>query len=87
MLKNLFVKIIDFLPPRPTMFFGALFVIMPIYPRPHLLEKALMMRNNLVLETIDWVDMGLHVAGGLLALAVYLRFRQRPRQGAEGDNS
>jgi len=69
--------ILDKLPPGPTMFFGAIYVIMPILPEPHLVQKAMMLSQGLALAPIDWLDIVMHSSGGLLALAVYRRGRQR----------
>jgi len=76
--------ILDKLPPGPTMFFGAIYVIMPILPEPHLVQKAMMLSQGLALAPIDWLDIVMHSSGGLLALAVYRRGRQR---AAEAQNS
>ena len=75
--------ILDKLPPGPTMFFGAIYVIMPILPEPHLVQKAMMLSQGLALAPIDWLDIVMHSSGGLLALAVYRRGRQR---AAEAQN-
>jgi len=64
------------------MFFGAIYVIMPILPEPHLVQKAMMLANGLALAPIDWFDIVLHSSGGLLALAVYRRSRQRAAEAA-----
>ena len=72
--------ILDKLPPGPTMFFGAIYVIMPILPEPHLVQKAMMLSQGLTLAPIDWLDIVMHSSGGLLALAVYRRGRQRAAQ-------
>jgi len=69
--------ILDKLPPGPTMFFGAIYVIMPILPEPHLVQKAIMLSKGLDLAPIDWFDIVAHSSGGLLALAVFRRNRQR----------
>jgi len=76
--------ILDKLPPGPTMFFGAIYVIMPILPEPHLVQKAMMLSQGLTLAPIDWLDIVMHSSGGLLALAVYRRGRQR---AAESESS
>jgi len=74
--------ILDKFPPGPTMFFGAIYVIMPILPEPHLVQKAAMLMNGLALQPIDWFDVVAHSSGGLLAVAVYLRSRQRAADAA-----
>jgi len=79
--------ILDKLPPGPTMFFGAIYVIMPILPEPHLVQKALMLVNGLALAPIDWFDIVAHSGGGLLALAVYLRSRRRNAEAASNVTS
>jgi len=82
--------IIDKLPPGPTMFFGAIYVIMPIFPEPHLVQKAMMLSNGLVLAPLDWFDIVAHSAGGLLAVAVYLRQRKlssRPQSSGDEQSS
>lgn len=71
-----FDKFLDLFPVGPTIFFGALYVIMPILPEPHLVQKALMLMNGLQLAPIDWFDVVAHSSGGVLALAVYRRSRQ-----------
>lgn len=68
--------ILDKLPPGPTMFFGAIYVVMPILPEPHLVQKAMMLSEGMVLKPIDWFDIVAHSFGGLLALAVYMRQRE-----------
>ena len=72
--------ILDKFPPGPTMFFGAIYVVMPILPEPHLVQKAVMLMNGLALAPIDWFDIVAHSSGGLLALAVFRRSRQRAAQ-------
>lgn len=72
----MFNFIIDKLPPGPTIFFGSIYVIMPILPEPHLVQKAMMLADGLELAPLDWFDIVAHSAGGLLALAVYLRQRK-----------
>lgn len=69
--------ILDKFPPGLTMFFGAIYVIMPILPEPHLVQKAVMLMNGLALQPIDWFDIVAHSSGGVLAVAVYFRARQR----------
>ncbi|HEY9078512.1 hypothetical protein [Magnetovibrio sp.] len=79
--------ILDKLPPGPTMFFGAIYVVMPILPEPHLVQKAVMLSQGLTLAPIDWLDIVMHSSGGLLALAVYRRSRQRAAEAASASSN
>ena len=74
--------ILDRLPPGPTMFFGAIYFIMPILPEPHLVQKAMMLANGLTLEPIDWFDIVVHSLGGVLAILVWRRRRELNAQAA-----
>lgn len=76
--------ILDRLPPGPTMFFGAIYVIMPVLPEPHLVQKALMLFQGLSLAPIDWFDIVAHSLGGILAVLVWRRQRQLRTQAASG---
>ena len=78
----MFTAIIDKLPPGPTMFFGMIYVVMPILPEPHLVQKAMMVSNGVPLAPIDIFDVFAHSAGGLLALAVFLRQRKLTAEAA-----
>ncbi len=69
--------LLDKFPVGPTMFFGALYVAMPILPEPHLVQKVMMLMNGLYLAPIDWFDMVAHASGGIMAVAVYRRSRQK----------
>ncbi|MBF0250480.1 MAG: hypothetical protein HQL35_07640 [Alphaproteobacteria bacterium] len=71
MLKRLFDK----LPAGPTIAFGALYFIMPIVPEPHLVQKALMIRDGVAFAPIDWLDVVLHSTGGIVAVAKLLSLR------------
>ncbi|MBL4613804.1 MAG: hypothetical protein JKY27_02865 [Magnetovibrio sp.] len=81
------ISVFDRLPPGMTMFFGALYVIMPIMPEPHLVQKAMMLRDGFPLAPLDWFDIVVHSAAGLLAVAMFLRQRHlqsaalKPSQG------
>ncbi|OEJ64134.1 hypothetical protein BEN30_01190 [Magnetovibrio blakemorei] len=77
----------DKLPVGPTIFFGLLYVIMPILPEPHLVQKAMMLMNGLHLAPIDWFDIVAHSGGGLLAFVVYRRSRQVGNTAKNGDVS
>jgi hypothetical protein len=79
--------LLDKLPVGPTIFFGLLYVIMPILPEPHLVQKAMMLLNGLRLAPIDWFDIVAHSSGGLLAFAVYRRSRQVEKTTKNGDVS
>lgn len=80
-------SLLDKLPVGPTIFFGVLYVIMPILPEPHLVQKAMMLMNGLRLAPIDWFDIVAHSSGGLLAFAVYRRSRQVENAAKNGDAS
>ena len=77
--------ILDKLPPGPTMFFGALYFIMPIVPEPHLVQKAKMLANDIPLAPLDWFDVFAHIFGGVLAVAVYLRQRELKAEAANAN--
>lgn len=74
-------KILDSLPAGPAMFLGGLFFFMPIMPEPHLWEKAKMIAGGLPMKPIDWLDIVMHAGAGILALAVFVRTRQKARDG------
>lgn len=83
----MFNSLLDKFPVGPTIFFGLLYVIMPILPEPHLVQKAMMLMNGLHLAPIDWFDIVAHSSGGLLAFAVYRRSRQVKSARKDGDGS
>lgn len=79
--------ILDKLPPGPTMFFGMIYVVMPILPEPHLVQKALMLSNGVPLAPIDWFDIVAHSCGGLLAFAMWRRQRQLAGEAQANSNA
>lgn len=78
-------KILDSLPSGPVIFLGFFFAIMPIFPEPHLWEKAMMIKDGLDLAPIDWFDIVLHGGAGLLAIAKIRRDRQVAAEGGAND--
>lgn len=80
MLNNL----LDKLPAGPVMFFGGIYFFMPVLPEPHLWQKAMMILDGVPLRPIDVFDIFVHSAAGALALAMFLRTRQKT---AENDRA
>ncbi len=79
-------KILDKLPSGPIILFGTLFALMPFFPQPHLVEKAMMLIDGTALKPIDWFDIFWHGGAGALALAKFLRDRQLHAQGVLGSD-
>lgn len=80
-------KIIDSLPFGPVIFLGTFFALMPIFPEPHLWQKAMMIKDGAPLAGIDWFDICLHGGSGLLVIVKLFRARQVRAEGASTTDS
>lgn len=76
----MFNTFLDKLPAGPVMFFGGIYFFMPVLPEPHLWEKAKMIVDGIPLMPIDYFDIVVHIAGGALALAMFVRTRKTSAQ-------
>ncbi len=69
-------NILDKLPLGPVILLGVIFALMPIFPEPHLWEKAMMIKDGVPLAPIDWFDIVLHGGSAVLVIAKVWRDRQ-----------
>ncbi len=78
-------RFLDSFPPGLVTFLGGIYFIMPIWPEPHLVQKAGMLMNGVPLAPIDWFDVAAHSTGGILAVLAWRREREVKAMGGQQD--